>query len=154
MMLTAWRIVQAHRITTAFNGEGSQRYGGRWNHKGIPIVYTAGSLSLAALEMLVHLEYSQILSTYASIAIEFDDHLCLRLEPSHLPADWTDCPASDSTRNIGTAWFNSGDSAILAVPSVIVPVETNYLINPLHPDFKKIKIGGPEQFEYDLRLVK
>ena len=154
MMLTAWRIVQAHRITSAFKGEGAQRYGGRWNHKGIPIVYVAGSLSLAALELLVHLESSQILSIYASIAIEFDDHLCLRLEPSHLPADWTDCPASDSTRNIGTAWFNSGDSVILAVPSVIVPVETNYLINPLHPDFKKIKIGGPEQFEYDLRLVK
>ena len=154
MMLTAWRIVQAHHITSAFEGEGSRRYGGRWNHKGIPIVYTAGSLSLAALELLVHLEYSQILRTYASIAIEFDENLCLRLEPSDLPADWTDCPAPDSTRNIGTAWFNSGDSVILAIPSVIVPVETNYLINPLHPDFEKIKIGGPEQFEYDQRLVK
>ncbi len=50
MMLTAWRIVQAHRITSAFTGEGSRRYGGRWNHKGIPIVYAAGYLSLAAIE--------------------------------------------------------------------------------------------------------
>lgn len=72
MMLTAWRIVQAHRITSAFEGEGARRYGGRWNHKGISIVYAAGSLSLAALELLVHLESSQILSTYASIAIEIE----------------------------------------------------------------------------------
>ena len=50
MMLTAWRIVQAHRITSAFTGEGARRYGGRWNHKGVPIVYAAGSLSLAAIE--------------------------------------------------------------------------------------------------------
>ena len=72
MMLTDWRIVQAHRIASAFAGEGARRYGGRWNHKGIPIVYAAGSLSLAALELLVHLESTQILRTYASIAIEDD----------------------------------------------------------------------------------
>ena len=152
MMLIAWRIVQAQHITSAFDGEGARRYGGRWNHKGVPMVYAAESLSLAALESLVRLEFSQILSTYASIAIEFDEDLCLRLESSSLPTDWASNPISNSTREIGTAWFNSGESAVLAVPSVIVPIETNYLINPLHPDFEKLQIGGSEEFQYDSRF--
>ena len=110
------------------------------------------SLSLVALESLVRLEFSQILSTYASIAIEFDEDLCLRLESSSLPTDWASNPISNSTREIGTAWFNSGESAVLTVPSVIVPIETNYLINPLHPDFEKLQIGGSEEFQYDSRF--
>ena len=138
-----WHIVRAQHGAFAFDGEGSRRYGGRWNREGIPMVYAAESLSLAALELLVHLDASQIMDNFVCIPVQFDESLCLRIDQSDLPTDWTTYPVLHAIQNIGTTWFNSGVSALLAVPSVIVPIETNYLINPLHPNFDKLKIGDP-----------
>ena len=154
MNLTAWRIVHAQHAVLAFDGEGSRRYGGRWNSEGIPMVYASESLSLAALELLVHLDASRMMEDFVCISVQFDESLCLRIDQNHLPLDWTTYPASHFIQNIGTAWFNSGESAVLVVPSVIVPLEMNYLINPRHPDFEKLKINNPEQFQYDPRLMK
>jgi RES domain-containing protein len=154
MNLTAWRIVRAQHVASAFDGEGSRRYGGRWNHEGIPMIYAAESLSLAALELLVHLDASRIMEDFVCIPVQFDESLCWRMDHNNLPRDWTAYPVSHLTQAICTAWFNSGDSAVLAVPSAIVPVETNYLINSLHPDFEKLQIGGSEEFQYDSRFMK
>lgn len=152
MTLKAWRIIQAHHAKSAFTGEGARRYGGRWNQRGTPMVYIAGSLSLAALEMLVHLEASEVLNTYVCIPVSFSDSLCRKLDT--LPDNWADDPAPSSTKDIGTAWGHNADSVVLAVPSVLIPEETNYLINPLHPDFGKLQIDDPEPFQYDPRLIK
>lgn len=118
------------------------------------MVYTAGSLSLAAMEMLVHLESPDILRRYVSIPIRFDAGLCNRLPASHMPQNWTDDPAPISTRRLGTAWAKGGSSAVLAVPSALVTVETNYLINPLHPDFRKLEVGKAMAFKFDERLIR
>jgi RES domain-containing protein len=83
----AWRIVQTQHAERALSGEGARLYGGRWNHKGTPLVYTASSLALAALELLVHLETSQILEAYVGISVEFAEEQCHKLAPSRLPAD-------------------------------------------------------------------
>lgn len=103
MNITAWRIVQAKHVAKAFNGEGARLYGGRWNHQGTLVVYTAGTVSLATLEMLVHLETPQLLDAYVCIPAEFDAALCRKIDAAGLSPDWRDHPASASTRGIGTS---------------------------------------------------
>jgi RES domain-containing protein len=152
MMQTAWRIVQAGRARDAFSGEGARRYPGRWNDAGTPMVYTAESLSLAALEMLVHLGAPELLARYVCIPIRFDDALCVRPAIGDIPRNWTDNPPPASTRRFGSAWAADASSAVLAVPSVVIPTETVFLLNPLHPDFSKIRMGGTKDFSFDSRL--
>ena len=118
------------------------------------MVYTGGSLSLAALELLVHLESFQILKDYVCIPVGFDDSLVRRLDRAQLPADWREDPAPPSTKDIGDSWVASLGSAVFAVPSVIVPEDDNFLLNPAHPGFKSLDIGQPQTFGYDPRLIK
>ena len=137
----------------AFSGEGASRHGGRWNHLGVNVLYTAGSLALAALEILVHLESQQLLQEYLQIPVEFDERHSLSLNLDHLPANWSDHPAPPSTREIGTEWIRSRDSVVLAVPSAIVPDEKVYLLNPEHPQFTALQIGRESAFHFDPRLL-
>ncbi|HPO08548.1 MAG TPA: RES domain-containing protein [bacterium] len=92
MKITAWRIVQARHLPGAFIGVGARDFPGRWNERGIPVVYMAGSLSLAAMEMLVHLGHADMLNLYLSIPVRFDESLCRRLASSDLPPDWAAYP--------------------------------------------------------------
>jgi RES domain-containing protein len=134
----------------AFSGEGARLYGGRWNSPGASVVYTSGSRALAALESLVHLN-SPVIFKYAAIPIAFDD--ALLEEAAELPADRTDEPSPSATTTIGDLWVQEARSAVVKLPSVIIPREPNYLLNPAHPDFKKIVIGRPEPFSFGARLL-
>lgn len=152
-MLRVWRIVTARFAATAFSGEGARRYGGRWNRKGIPLVYTASSQSLAMLEMLVQDE--PLRAHYMMISAEIPADLTVAtIEPEQLPADWRDPAQLETLRSLGTHWAADMTSAVLTVPSAVVPAETNYLLNPRHPDFARIEIGEPERLVTDLRLRK
>lgn len=152
-MLTVWRLVTQRYAETAFSGEGARLYGGRWNRKGIPLVYTAGSQSLAMLEMLVQDE--PLRANYMMIPATLPDSLVIeRLDLAQLPADWRDLAARDQLQALGTDWARRRSSVVLAVPSSVIPVETNYLLNPLHPAYPEIEIGVPQPFITDLRLVK
>ena len=147
-------MVQAHLAAQAFTGEGARLYGGRWNHPGTSIVYTAGALSLAMLELLVHVTTQQLLRAYVGIPVDVDESLVKRLAARDLPKGWRAYPTSNVTRDIGDAWVQEGDSAVLGVPSVIVPEEWNYLLNPAHRDFNRLRIGAPETIAIDPRLAK
>jgi RES domain-containing protein len=147
----AWRLVKEKHAAAAFNGEGARLQGGRWNSAGVSLIYTSSTKALAALESLVHLN-PPVIFKYVAIPIEFDDALVEKMAPAALPADWTDEPPPPSTQDIGDTWVKEARSAVLEVPSVIVPGEANYLLNPAHPDFKKIVIGKPERFSFDPRL--
>ena len=150
--MTAWRIVRAAYAASAFDGEGSRRFGGRWNSKGTRIVYTAGSRALAILELLVHLESEDLLRHYRLIPVTFPDELVARLDLRELPANWRRRPTPPSVRLIGDQWVRGGRSVVLEVPSVIVPDESNFLINVQHPLFAKLRIGKPQPFRFDRRL--
>ena len=152
-MALAWRIVQAHVADRAFSGEGARRYGGRWNNKGIAVVYTSGSISLAILEVLVHIPIYDILEEYVYIPVEFDQKISLSLKLDELPGNWQKDPSPRANKKIGDAWVESQESVILRVPSAIIPTEKNYLVNPAHPDFSKLKIGEPVELEFDPRLI-
>jgi len=150
MNLRAWRIVKAKHAATAFSGEGARLFGGRWNSPGVSLVYTSSTQALAALESLVHLN-PPVLFQYAVIPVEFDAALVEKV--SALPAGWRDSPAPPSTQALGDAWAAQARSAVLELPSVIIPGESNFLLNPAHPDFRKIVIGKPAPFAFDPRLL-
>jgi RES domain-containing protein len=150
-MPAAWRIVKARHAATAFSGEGAARTGGRWNSRGEPAVYASGTLALAALETLVHLN-PPVAFKYVLFRLEFDDALTENLPLRRLPAGWRQEPPPPFTKVVGDVWVRARRSAVLALPSVIIPAETNYLLNPAHPDFRKIIIRPPEPFTFDPRL--
>jgi len=152
-MLIVWRLLTARFAQSAFSGEGARMYGGRWNRKGMPMVYTAGSQSLAMLEMLVQDE--PLRARYVMVPATLPKNLKIeRVTLDQLPADWRDLGAREQLRAIGTDWARRRSSSVLAVPSVVIPTETNYLLNPLHPSFARIAIGKPEEFVTDLRLIR
>ena len=153
-MITAWRIVTADYKNKAFTGEGARIHGGRWNSKGVTIVYTADSLALASIEMIVNLPAPKLLQKYVRISAQISLDFVSELSGVDLPEDWNSRPISPSTRAIGDRWFKKQSSAVLRVPSIVVPDEYNYLLNPTHPDFAQIKIGKPTIYYFDPRLKK
>jgi RES domain-containing protein len=152
-MLEAWRIVKTKYLDQAFSGESASDYGGRWNSPGTRLIYTASSASLALLEVLVHHKHSPALPAYSLIRIRFPGNIVLTLDQSSLPENWRSHPSPGETQRIGDEWVFQEESAILAVPSVIVPHELNYVINPEHEDFGEIQIDDPLSFPIDERLL-
>ena len=151
-MPEAWRIVKAKHATTAFSGEGAAKTGGRWNSRGVPAFYASSTQSLAALETLVHLN-PPVSIRYAAFRIQFDDARIEEVLLTSLPADWQVEPPPPSTQAMGDVWVREARSAVLEVPSILIPAESNYLLNPAHPDFKHITIGKPVPFAFDPRLL-
>jgi RES domain-containing protein len=151
--MRVWRITSKRRINNAFSGDGARQYGGRWNRKGIPVVYTAESPALAMLEMLVQDE--PLRAKYMIFPVDIPDRLHIDfIEIKQLPKNWIDPEQIESLRELGSNWALSKKSPVLAVPSAVIPIETNYLLNPLHNDFYLIKIGKPLTFFTDRRLLK
>ena len=151
-MIRVWRIVKTRFSADAFSGEGARLYGGRWNSPGAAMVYTAGSTSLATLELLVHLNTS-VFPPFSICPVDFDDPLVEILDPSTLPLNWRESPPPTSIQTIGDDWIARGSSVVLRVPSAVIETENNYLINPAHRDFKKLVIGNMEVFKLDPGLI-
>jgi len=152
-MPSAWRIVRAARVNSAFTGEGARLYGGRWNSRGTAVIYVSEHESLAALELLVHLTPLPPDDRYLSFRLEWDDNLTSRFPAKNLPLHWNAEPPDSQTMQIGDEWVRAGKFVALAVPSVLSASEVNFLLNPRHPDFKKIKISQPIKYRFDSRLV-
>lgn len=152
-MLIVWRLTTVRFAKSAFSGEGARLYGGRWNRKGVPIVYAAGSLSLAMLEMLAQDE--PLRARYVAIEVRVPKAVAIeRIRIEDLPSDWREIAARSKLQAIGSEWAAKRRSAVFAVPSAVLPAETNYLLNPFHADFRRIKIGKPQRLETDLRLIR
>ncbi len=151
--MQVWRLCRARHANTAFDGEGARLYGGRWNHKGLPIVYTSATLSLAALEVLVHHRVPIPPFEFVALAAEISARLKIEtIRAQELPTDWQTDPAPIELQDMGSEWLQRASSAVLAVPSAIIETEFNYLINPRHPDFGRLKIHPPTSFSFDGRL--
>lgn len=137
----------------AFSGEGARRVKGRWHSVGTRVVYAAESTALAVLELVARVPRPLRMPEYAVIPCCFPKALVEEVDRTKLPANWYESPAPPELQRIGTAWADSLSSAVLAVPSAIVPTEINYLLNPEHPDFHSIDVGLPRPFRLDLRLL-
>jgi RES domain-containing protein len=153
--MRVWRISLARYADDAFSGRGGLRYGARWHAAGTQIVYTSESLALAALEFFVNWNRRDAPEPLVAIAAEIPGTVRIRhVDVADLPTNWRSHPVPGSTQRIGSEWAASGKSAVLSVPSVVVPQERNYLLNPAHGDFKRIKIAKAERFSFDGRMWK
>ncbi len=151
--MRVYRLIRPQWLGQALTGQGARRYGSRWNPKGIPMVYTASSLSLAALETLVHFSVDTAPLDYLALTIRVPDDGVERLPDKQLPVDWNATPAPAACREVGADWVARGESLGLVVPSVVVPSEENVLLNPLHPDFASVALEKQEPFLFDPRLL-
>jgi RES domain-containing protein len=138
------------KAAQAFSGEGGRHAAGRWNSFGTRIVYTSSSVALACLETLVHLRSVRHGEERWLFTIEVPDHLVEELRP--LPRSWDVEPAGAESRAVGDRWVTEQRSVALLVPSVVVPVEQNALINPRHPRFRLDWVQRAKRFRYDPRL--
>lgn len=150
-----WRIGSDTPEYTADDatGTGAKITGGRWNRQGLPVIYTASNIALAALETVVHLG-GLPLNRYL-VRVEVPDEVWQARKvgtQETLPVGWDALPAGKVSLDAGDAWLKGLSSALFAVPSVIVPEEFNVLINPGHQDAKKITLTKLRRFQYDARL--
>ncbi len=150
--VVGWRIVKQKHASTAFSGEGARLFEGRWNSAGVPMVYCSAHLSLAALEILVHTQPVTMRDKYRAFRVAWDHRMMTSLEVSDLARGWNAQPPTNVSRKIGNDWIKACKSAVLAMPSAIVPLERTFLLNPKHPDFTKIKIEDGGAFTLDPRL--
>lgn len=133
-------------------GKGAELFAGRWNRKGVPCIYAASTLSLSVLEYAVNNSLDNIPRALSYTVYEIPDKGHKKLSISSLPGDWAERPVPASTMDFGTKLLRDGIHLIIAIPSVIVPEEYNFLINPFHRDFRKIKIVKVKDFVFDIRL--
>jgi len=149
-----WRICRAPYAADAFSGEGARRFGGRWNSRGVPMVYCSASLALAAIELFVHLEPNLQPEDLVSIAAMLPAGEPARtLVPADLPADWwTD--DYEPLRALGDTWIRDKSSLAIKVPAAPLHSEWNVLVNPLHPAIKKVAIDPPQPFHFDARMFR
>lgn len=178
--MRVWRI--ARSVYNPLDGEGARLYGGRWNPSGIPVAYTAGPLSLAVLELLVHLDPEDLPEGLTAFVVDVPDALLIEtVSASDLPAGWSQEATSRACQEIGRRWALSRSSPVLRVPTAVLPLtvrstvhsedpqgkppsqepltdaepylmEYNYLINPLHTDAGQIHVVGTAPFQFDPRL--
>lgn len=151
-MVRAWRIVKNRYIDRAFDGEGAWINGGRWNSPGHRAVYVSESRALATLEVLAGLGSEAPLSSYSLIEVRFPERFVSELALQELPEGWDRNPPSPASQAVGNLWLAEERSVVLRVPSVVVPAESNYVLNPSHPDFGQVQIDPPEELHIDPRL--
>jgi len=148
-----WRIASAAHA--AFDGEGARRHGSRWTPRGIPAVFTSATLSLAALERFVHTDADLEPADLLAIPVEIRDDISIdAVALESLPADWRTFPAPPALSAIGEQWFRASRTPVLSVPSVVIPHERNFILNPTHDEFTLIVIGRSEPFSFDPRMWK
>ncbi|MBI3791768.1 MAG: RES family NAD+ phosphorylase [Gemmatimonadetes bacterium] len=142
------------RPYAVLDGEGARLHGGRWNSPGRPVVYTSSSLSLSALEFLIHVDISLVPDDLVSLTIELPSAISvLEVDLGSLPSSWNSPMKVEECQRIGDAWLARGESAALRVPSVAVPSEWNILLNPSHPDHRRIRMLSSTPFHFDTRLL-
>jgi len=148
-----FRLLRGERASSAFTGQGAARRGGRWNPTGTPVVYTAQSLSLATLEVLVYMEAEDFGQAFVYFDIEIPDTIgLLSVDPSDFAAVEREGLDFPELQEIGRQWVESEASVGLWVPSAVTPSEHNLMLNPAHPEFAALVISDPKAFFFDVRL--
>lgn len=150
-MPVVWRIVKAKHVDAAISGEGAALAGGRRNSRGVRVVYASSTQAWAVLELLVHLNPMPRLDLRL-FQVEFPDSDVQVVPDSQLPGDRRAHPPPPSTQQVGDAWVAAAGSAVLALPGVLTG-ERNYLLNPAHPGFARLRIDSPQVLDLDPRLA-
>lgn len=152
--MRVYRLSAPKHAKTSLSGEGARLFGGRWNPRGLAMVYTSEHLSLAVLENLVHLEAAQLRPARTALTIDVPDREVEVLAPSELPRNWRAARSQRLLQNLGKAWLTERRSLALKVPSAVIPQEHNVLLNPSHPKHAKLSIEAQEPFSFDPRFFR
>lgn len=143
------------KFSKTLSGSGAALKGARWNSIGTEIIYTAQNRSLAMAEVAVHLTLATLPADYVMMTVFLPDDLSFKkILAKDLPENWNDFPHINSTQIYGDEFIELNKDCVLIVPSAVTRGDYNYLINPKHPDFKKIKIINVEKFPFDQRIFK
>jgi RES domain-containing protein len=150
-----WRLCRAPYAAEAFSGEGARRFGGRWNSRGVPMVYASTSLALAAIELFVNLEPGLAPEDLVCLsAILPEGEPARTLHSAELPPAWWMENGATTTRDLGDTWIADRSSLALLVPSVPIRSEWNVLVNPLHPLIGELQIESLQPFVFDARMFQ
>ncbi len=150
--MDVWRICRSKHEASAFRGRGAEKTGGRWNHKGHAMVYTSQNLSLAALELFVHVSPGSMPADLVSLRGQLPDWVSIeQIDEAALPDNWRVFPAPTELQRLGTEWLLGQTSLVLIVPSAITPLERNILLNPAHPEIKQLSLEAGRPFHFDPR---
>jgi len=149
--MTVYRFVRPI-YRNDISGDGARKKGGRWNSPGFPVVYTSTSISLSLLELLIYNSSYEVIRVNMLMQITVPENLMKSLSVNALKQTWQ--KDIDYSRFIGNEFLKNKKSLLLKVPSAIIPEESNVLINPAHPDFKRVKIIKAALFQYYTRLFK
>jgi RES domain-containing protein len=152
--MTLWRLVGEKRADEPLSGEGARLHGGRWNEPGVAVIYTSENRSLAALEVLVHLNGTNLRRRYKLLSYELDERLIEAIPLADMPGNWRLEPPPMWRVARGTKWARAKRSVALQVPSAVLPEEYNVILNTAHPDIAKVKLGPPVDFSFDPRLFR
>jgi RES domain-containing protein len=148
-----YRVLRKRYAKSPFDGEGAYRYGGRWSSPGTRLAYASEHLSLAMIEYFVHLDRDDPPPDLVVAAADVPDDVSrVNVSLGSLPATWRQTPAPVELTSIGDRFARRRREAILVVPSALAPDESNWLLNPDHPDFRRVRIHPPEPFAYDARF--
>jgi RES domain-containing protein len=151
--MVVFRIARKKYIKD-LTGLGAKLYGGRWNLPGTAIIYTSESRALAMVEFLVHLSWPHLPPDIHIATLKTPDDLIPDVIPPYqLPKNWREYPPPNKLASLGTQWARSNRSLLLRLPSAVVDQEFNVLINPSHPDVRRIKTIKVEELKFDRRLV-
>ena len=140
------------RYSTDLSGKGAEKAGGRWNSKGVAMIYTSASRALCMAEVAVHMPLGIVPADYVLASIEIPDNSIMEISMQELPADWQALPHPDSTQKLGDKFIREGKYLALKVPSVVVQGEYNFLVNPKHEAIKEVRVKHTEPFMFDKRL--
>ena len=149
--MLVYRLAKA-KFAKDLKGEGARLYGGRWNHPGVPCIYTSASRALALLEYTVNININDIPRALSMVTINIPDDDIKIITKARLPGNWMDKPVPEETKNFGSALFKASGQLVIQIPSVVIPDEFNYLLNPLHKRAKEFKVVEVEDFVYDVRI--
>jgi RES domain-containing protein len=150
-----YRILRKPYAKKPLNGEGAYRFGGRWSSAGTRLAYTAEHLSLGIIEYFMHIDPDDPPKDLVAVTAEVPDSISrISIPARQLPVDWRQSPSPPELAEIGDRFVRDRRAALLVVPSALAPAESNWLINPQHPEFARIRLRSAEPFEYDSRFFK
>ena len=149
--MIAYRLTKS-KYKNDISGIGAEMYGGRWNSKGVRMLYTSQSRALCATEVAVHVPFGIVPEDYFLQTILFPEGSMIEVAIDALPDKWNRFPHISETKEVGDAFVNSGKLLVLKAPSAVIQDEFNYLLNPLHPLFREVIIQSIEPFRFDRRL--
>ena len=151
--MRVWRICRKPYAADPLGGRGGLFTSGRWHNRGQRIVYTSGSLALAALELLVHTDRAMLPPDLIQLELQLPDRLKIRkIDVRSLPRNWRSYPSPATLRKLGDDWLASGSTPVLQVPSAVIAEEFNLILNPAHADAGLVKVISKKKFSYDPRL--